>query len=521
MARSRIRQILVKREYLLVFLCVVAIEIAVGFNSWYFNPTDITPYPSDAFSRVANAFYVLYCDPPSLANIGAVWNPLPSLLEIPVVWFSRFWQPLASYALAGVIVCSLFAGGTAALLLHAFKKFAGLSSPWAYLFTALYVFNPFIFYYGYNGMSETFSYFFVVLTIYMLMWWMRTGAPSFVSLMGFSLMGLFLVRYEAIPFAIGIWLAMMVFIWRSERESKYVLGGRWEKLHYCEATSVILVLPLVFIIIVWILYNAVIMGDPLYFLHSAYSNSAQAQYAAQYASFGELVSDIAPKIVPFMIVYAFILFLRACTRRFFRIETLIVTLLVGSLLAFHILLLLSGGSYGWLRFYSYALPISVVWLGYELYLVGSRTKLWRVGGVIALAVSLLLCNNALYKYDYNDLNSIDQLKEIASYIKEDIEPETLLTDSFTTWGILLQMKDLDSIVTSCSPTFDESVEDPARMGIKYVLVPSDKGVNASDALLTKWPDLGKGKEVEGFTLVKEFPVTYSGVDSFYLYKVDY
>src|ERR1041385_9278526 len=36
-------------------------------------------YHGDAYSRVANAYYVLYSRDPHLAAIGFVWMPLPSL----------------------------------------------------------------------------------------------------------------------------------------------------------------------------------------------------------------------------------------------------------------------------------------------------------------------------------------------------------------------------------------------------------------------------------------------------------
>ena len=78
----------------------------------------------DALSRVANAYYVLYIEPPHLASIGFVWNPLPSFLELPFMFLYRFYKPIASSALAGVIITAAFTAGTAVLIYrncHHFK----------------------------------------------------------------------------------------------------------------------------------------------------------------------------------------------------------------------------------------------------------------------------------------------------------------------------------------------------------------------------------------------------------------
>ena len=42
-----------------------------------------TTSSGDAWSRITNAYYVLYSRDPHLAAIGFIWNPLPSLMAIP------------------------------------------------------------------------------------------------------------------------------------------------------------------------------------------------------------------------------------------------------------------------------------------------------------------------------------------------------------------------------------------------------------------------------------------------------
>ena len=61
----------------------------------------------DAWSRVANAYYVLYSRDPHLAAIGFVWNPLPSLAVIPLLPLKTVWPDMVATGFAGSIISAL------------------------------------------------------------------------------------------------------------------------------------------------------------------------------------------------------------------------------------------------------------------------------------------------------------------------------------------------------------------------------------------------------------------------------
>src|SRR5438477_5300575 len=69
----------------------------------------------DAWSRVGNAYYVLYSRDPHLAAIGFVWNPLPSLAALPILPFSGWWPALRTQGFAGNLVSALFMAGAVAV----------------------------------------------------------------------------------------------------------------------------------------------------------------------------------------------------------------------------------------------------------------------------------------------------------------------------------------------------------------------------------------------------------------------
>jgi hypothetical protein len=60
--------------------------------------------PADAMSRVANGSYVYRGADPHLAAVGFVWNPLPSILAIPLLMASSAWPALLSQAFAANIL---------------------------------------------------------------------------------------------------------------------------------------------------------------------------------------------------------------------------------------------------------------------------------------------------------------------------------------------------------------------------------------------------------------------------------
>src|SRR5688500_12454061 len=62
----------------------------------------------DAWSRVGNAFYVLFSRDPHLAAIGFVWNPLPSLLMLPMLPLKAIWPELVTHGFAANLLSAIF-----------------------------------------------------------------------------------------------------------------------------------------------------------------------------------------------------------------------------------------------------------------------------------------------------------------------------------------------------------------------------------------------------------------------------
>lgn len=107
------------KDSLVMFFIVFFTELAGGIYLGYFKGILL----NDAFSRTANAFYALYIKPERLASMGFVWNPLPSILQLPFVELSKLWRPIVSCGISGSIITAISAALCALILFMAFTRF--------------------------------------------------------------------------------------------------------------------------------------------------------------------------------------------------------------------------------------------------------------------------------------------------------------------------------------------------------------------------------------------------------------
>jgi hypothetical protein len=508
----------------IIFVSVFILEAAAGYYVQHVQGMMI----GDCLSRIANAFYVLNVQPAHLASIGFVWPPLPSFMELPLIALVHIYKPLATSGLAGVIITAIFAAGTAVLL---FKNFRRYNVPvWITgIILFLYTFNPFIFLYGFNGMSEAIFIFIIVWTVTELLNWIDDEKPEHLMWIGIALPLAFLTRYEAVPFAAAV-LLTIGFITIKNRHSAAIGKSMW---NYFEGSSIVTLLPFVTSILLWILTNWIIMGDPLYFLTSEYSNVTQsgqnlpADIAAMVGNSGEVLLFVAKQSLPFVPLLAIVLLFRLFDRRLFRWETLALIALVLSIPALQYVMLYTANSFGWLRFFLYPLPIAIAWLPYEFGKLKPGRQLFRIIAAVfccfALIASGVLTWISMHdpesgKEEYaayiaeTTRDGLNTQQEIAEYINENCNDGILLLDSFETFYIILNLDNTDNLITTTSYTFKEAVDDPAALDVKYIVAVDPSGLGASDAINMRYADLYENG-ADWCTLLKSF-------DGFRLFEVN-
>ncbi|MDJ0362561.1 hypothetical protein [Rhodococcus sp. H29-C3] len=122
----------------------------------------------DGPSRVANAGYTILSRDPHLGAIGFVWNPLPSVVEIPLLLLTPVWPEMKTLGLAGVVQSAVFM----ALAVVAVRRIAldrEVPRVWR--------------------LSEAAFIFFVVVAVRRLLLWMTTHDVLDLAWAGFAIGG--------------------------------------------------------------------------------------------------------------------------------------------------------------------------------------------------------------------------------------------------------------------------------------------------------------------------------------------
>jgi len=477
---------------LLIFAVVFAAELAFGIYV-----TVVKQFAhNDALSRVANAFYALYSRDPHLGMIGFDRNPLPSLLELGPLLFWPYIPEMATAGLASNIVTAVFAAGAAVLLFqHARKSLehTGLSLT----LVGLYTFHPFIFVYGANGMSEAMFFFFIMWIVIMFVKWLKEDHSIYPIGIGLALAAAFWIRYESVAFGVGLALAVMaVMLEHKVRNSDLSLPDPVpERVRKLEATLIVMITPVIFSGMAWIILNAVIMGDPLYFFRSGYSNLAFSgniteEFRRQLETPLGALWIVLRKSFFFGLPLAVILLIRLLNGRWRRWDTLALLAFCVSIPAMQFVMLLNGSSFGWLRFFVYPFVIAVAWIPYELSMLGRERYFYPAAAALCLSILMsalvvLDMNNREFSPDEYELFHIREsdtyrdvsiAREVAAYTNDLVRKAApgkeplFLTDSHRAYAVLLNSHFPRQWVITNDRDFADILEDPYAYGVDYILV---------------------------------------------------
>lgn len=486
-------------------------------------------YEGDSLSRTANALYVVAGRDPHVAAIGFVWNPLPSIVQIPLVLaLDRF-----GYAyLAGPIESALFATLTLVVLDRTLRLLeVGTFRRRALLL--LYGLNPMILFYAANGMSESPLLFFMVAGTYQFLRWTRGGGVQ--SLLVFSLLsaGTFLVRYEGLAFCAGgvVALTIAFFIGKDLQPDRL------------EAILLTYLVPVSYVAALWLFFNWVFVGDPFYFYSSTYGNLAQTagfrSGAQTYLSLvvGNLTTALGYAFERWIVVMPAILPLAAlgAFRGLFRREhvTLGVLAMAGALPAFHAYLVYGGTSFGWLRFFLYGIPFAVVVAPLVLEPLRGLRRRYRAAWAVTLILVAAGIPTSLWAMTEPDLGReeweitrhlIDPRsapvppsftfttdKEIAAYVDALPGKPVVLMDSAYAFAIDLFGHDHSRYAITSDRDFKAILGKPDGGVITHILVPEPHSVEAvGSTLIGIWQN---GKPYAA--LVRDF----GGLNGWRLYAV--
>lgn len=249
-------------------------------------------------------------------------------------------------------------------------------------------------------------------------------------------------------------------------------------------------------------------------------------------------------MLPFLIPGIGLVAVRVLDKRFWRINTLSLALLLLSV-PFGLIapLVYLGHSFGWLRFFMYPLFVAAGWGLYEL----AQSQHRRAAAAIVLASWIIaipcifsaMFNPALGQEEHGEVRSLltretaeqtsfgawqPEVLPVARYLESNIFPkgQVVALDPYEGFAVAAQtrpeyLRRFVVLILNGNGRFGQMLRDPGRYHITYLLVPSPaRGPVPVDAIDRAHPGLWGGTE-PGFVLVKSFPDT---PQDWRLYKVE-
>ena len=505
-------------------------------------------FDPDATSRVANAGYVMGSRDPHLSAVGFVWNPLPSLTEIPVLQFARWWPELRTHGVAAVVQSALFMAG-AGLMVRRIALDRGVGAGWRRIAVACFALQPMIVVYGASGMSEAAETFCVLWCVRYLQRWVEDRNIIDLGWAGLALGVGYLARYEVVPAAVGAAVLVAVLAARRRIEP----GARF----YTAAAHVAVTLfPIAIATLLWALAGWVVNQELFATLTSRYGNYSQVAGAT--ARGGPLTRAASADWVvvsarlfgmqPFVgIATAGALVYAAATRR---AAVLMPLVTFGPILAFSAWGQFSSSTFGWFRFYLLAIPMVVCialvcwsptqtlrspWQAETLAarLAAALVALSIVIGFpVTIAASLnQRIGNQQLQFGFNSLLHPDRYpaheqwyrrlmvndRLLAHYLDSMALPDSsILMDTFNTWGVWLNSDRPKQFIVTSDYDFKSALNRPWQRGVKYILV-SNPEITDADAINARYPSIWYDGAGIGELQYSIYGAT--GDERFRLYKV--
>lgn len=477
-------------------------------------------FDPDAPSRVANAGYVFMSRDPHLSAIGFVWNPLPSLAQIPALAFTDWFPSLKTHGLAAVVQSALLMAA-AAVMVRGIAVDRGVPVLWRRVAVGCFALQPMIIVYGASGMSEAAEVFCIVWCVRHLLRWVRTRREGDLAWAGIALGVGYLARYEVVVAGVGAALVV----------AAVALTGTTGRRRFTDtALSVLIVVfPLVTAFVAWAATGWVVTGELFATLSSKYGNDHQVEAAMLKAGpHARAASDdwvvIAARLLgmqPFLGLAAAAAVTIAAVRR--RIDALVPVAVFGPVLAFAAWGQYTSTTFGWFRFYLLAIPL-VVCIALAFWEPAddrtdtqpAATAVPRRVGAALLSLSLAVgfpvtigamtderIGNQQLQFGLSQLADPERYppgelwyrrlmvddRELAAYFdRRNLPPGSVLMDTFNTWGVWLASDDPKQFLITSDYDFLAALNRPWDFGVEFV-VATAPSLGDSDALSQRYPTL--------------------------------
>jgi cellulose synthase/poly-beta-1,6-N-acetylglucosamine synthase-like glycosyltransferase len=237
--------------------------IASLTSCWYFLQQHQILLYEDSVSHVRIARRVFDNIIPGVSQLGGVWLPFPHVLMLPFAWNDYLWRS----GLAGSF-SSMFCYLVAAIYLFRSACRLTHSKSASFVGTLLFICNPNVLYLQSTPLSELVCVATTVIACYYFLAWVQEDHLKHLVGMAAGTFLASLSRYDGW----GLFLVFCVLLVVAAR----MKGQSWRKIE-----GILLIFSSLGClgILLWLLWDATIMGDPLYWHHYLFGgNAADARF---------------------------------------------------------------------------------------------------------------------------------------------------------------------------------------------------------------------------------------------------
>lgn len=239
-------------ENWLVFSVTVLAYAAAGI--WLVTQAHVVSFES--LDRLNRALMALHNDPAKLTAIGFDYPPLSVLVLTPLAVFSDVARSLVALPISS----ALFAG-VAAISLNSLLRRCRIPGPFRLGVLAALALNPLVILYASTGSSQIIWVSLMLAGVSSVVKWFVTAQIRYILVAGltFSIAGV--AGYGSLVWAVLAALLIGVVLQRH--------GARQAEV---EGTVIGFASPVVYVIVLWTVFNAVILGNPLSWLTRSVSS---------------------------------------------------------------------------------------------------------------------------------------------------------------------------------------------------------------------------------------------------------
>ncbi len=258
-AQRKTKQVKVRDPWLL--LTILTSCVASILACWYYFQNHQILLYSDAESHLSvSRKFIDNVVPFDITQFGAVWLPLPHLLMLPFIWNDFLWRT----GLAGSII-SMLCYVLVAFFLFLTARRLTKDSRASFIGTLVFILNPNILYMQSTPLSELICMATLALVCYFLVAWVQEDKQKYLLALAASTFLATTARYDGWALFVALLPLIVIIGWKKRQQRSQI-----------EANLLIFAVFGGLGIALWLLWNKVIFGDPLYFQHGQFSSANQA-----------------------------------------------------------------------------------------------------------------------------------------------------------------------------------------------------------------------------------------------------